>query len=469
MVISERPTAIQNNQDIDETAIFALAQRVQGEVVTPAHETYDTKRQLWNASFQRFPAVIVRCESATDVAEAVRFANEQGVEIAIRSGGHSLVGASAVDDGVVIDLSPMRKVEVDAAQRLAWVSGGITSEVLAAETLPHGLVLTTGDAPTVGIGGLTTGGGIGWLVRKEGLTIDHLVAAEVVTAEGKVVVATAEQHPDLFWAIRGGGGNFGIVTRFQFRLDPIGLIYGGLIALPMTAEVVRGYVDIATNAPEELSTQLILTPAPPAPFVPEEMVGTPVAVVIACWSGDIEQGREVVGRFSKLGGGALIEMVNTMPYSAIFEFLREPTAPGMYGANRSAFLTSMEDELIDTLVSECPPPLSITQLRVLGGAMARVPAEATAFAHRDKQFMLLYAGHALDTQAGDAAAAWVERMWARSKHHSEGVYVNFLGRTDGPERIHDAYPVETYERLVEVKRKYDPENRFHGNLNIRPS
>jgi hypothetical protein len=242
-----------------------------------------------------------------------------------------------------------------------------------------------------------------------------------------------------------------------------------MISLPMTAEVVRGYIDIATSAPEELSTQIILTPAPPAPFVPEEVVGTPVALVIACWSGDIEEGREVVGRFSKLGGGALIEMVDAMPYSGIFELLREPTAPGMYGSARSAFLTKMDDELIETMVSECPPPMSITQLRVLGGAMARVPAEATAFAHRDKEFILLYAGHGLNPEMGDAAAAWVEQMWEKSKHRSEGVYVNFLGTTDDPARIHEAYPASTYERLVEVKRKYDPQNRFRGNGRIRAS
>jgi FAD/FMN-containing dehydrogenase len=440
---------------------------VQGEVLTPEHEVYDAARQLWNASFQRFPSIIVRCEDVADVAEAVRFANEQGLEIAVRSGGHSLAGLSMVDGGVVVDLSRMRTVEVDAEQRAAWVSPGITSDELAAQTLPHGLVLTTGDAPTVGVGGLTLGGGIGWLVRKHGLTIDHLLAAEVVTAEGRVVIASAEQHPDLFWALRGGGGNFGIVTRFQFRLEPVGLIVGGLVGLPMTAEAVRGYAELACAAPEELTTQLILTAAPPAPFVPESLVGTPVALVVACWSGDLEAGREVIGRFSQLAGGALIEMVDVMPYAALFEFLREPTQPGMYGVARSGFVDELTDELLETMVSECPPPMSIVQLRVLGGAMARVPAEATAFAHRDKQFMLSFLGHGLTPELGAAAVDWAERLWAQACGWTDGVYVNFLGSIDEAERIHEAYPGTTYERLVEVKRKYDPENRFHGNQNIR--
>jgi FAD/FMN-containing dehydrogenase len=463
MVISERAIG----SGIDEAAVFALAQRVRGEVVTPGHEAYERTRQLWNAAFDRFPAVIVRAEGTADVAEAVRFANEHGLEIAVRSGGHSLAGLSMLDGAVVVDMSGDHGVEIDVQQRLAWVSPGLTSEELAAQTLPHGLVLTTGDAPTVGVGGLTLGGGIGWMVRKHGLTIDHLVAAEIVTADGRVTIASAEQHPDLFWALRGGGGNFGIVTRFQFRLDPTGLILGGLVALPMTAEAVRGYVELATAAPDELSTQLIVSGLPPAPFVPEHLVGTPAAIVALCWAGDIEEGRKVVAPFSQLAGGALIELVEPMPYSVLFDFLREPTQPGMFGSARSAFVSRMDDDLIDVMVSECPPPMSIVQLRVLGGAMARVPGDATAFAHRDKEFMFSFLGHAMTPDLGAVAHEWVERLWAQAGGRADGVYVNFLGSNDAPERIHEAYPGTTYDRLVEVKRKYDPENRFHGNQNIR--
>jgi len=460
---------IERTAGIDRESVAALKASIEGEVITPEDASYGSARQLWNAVFQKFPAVIVRAATTEDVVRAVRFANEQQTAIAVRSGGHSLAGLSSNDGGVVIDLSRMQRIDVDAEAREAWVQPGVTSEVLAAATLPHGLVLTTGDAPTVGIAGLTLGGGIGWYVRKYGLTIDHLLDVEVVTADGRVIVANEQQHADLFWAVRGGGGNFGVITRYHFRLDPTSLILGGMIALPMTAEAVRGYVDVATAAPEDLSTQLILAPAPPAPFVPEHLVGTPIAAVIACWSGDEAEGREVLGRFSKLAGGSLFELVDLMPYNAMFEFLREPTRPGLYGSGRSSFLRSVEDGLIEAMVAEVPPALSIVQLRVLGGAMARVPAEATAFAHRDKPYMLLFAGHDVDAQGGADAAAWVERSWTRAEAWADGVYVNFLTDRDARSRVHEAYPSATYQRLADVKAKYDPENRFRGNQNVRPS
>ncbi len=460
---------IERGTGIDRASVAALKAVIEGELLTPEDAAYGSVRQLWNAVFQKFPAVIVRAATASDVARAVRFANEQRAAIAVRSGGHSLAGLSMNDDGVVIDLSQMRRVEVDPDAREAWVQPGVTSEELAAHTLPHGLVLTTGDAPTVAVGGLTTGGGIGWFVRKHGLTIDHLLDVEVVTADGRVLVASEEQHADLFWAVRGGGGNFGIVTRYHFRLDPTGLILAGLIGLPMTAEAVRGYVDAATAAPEELSTQLIIAPAPPAPFVPADKVGTPVALVVACWSGDHEAGRDVLGRFSALAGGSLFELVDVMPYSALFEFLREPTRPGGYGATRSSFLRNVEDGLIDAVLAEVPPASSLVQFRVLGGAMTRVPTDATAFAHRDKPYMLLLAGVAPDAEGGAECAAWVERAWTRAEAWANGVYVNFLGDRDGAARVHEAYPAPTYQRLADVKAKYDPDNRFRGNQNIRPS
>ncbi|HRC62168.1 MAG TPA: FAD-binding oxidoreductase [Dehalococcoidia bacterium] len=460
---------IERTVGIDPESIAALKAVIEGEVITAEDASYGSVRQLWNAAFQKFPAVIVRAATTEDVARAVHFANERQAAIAVRSGGHNLAGLSSNDDGVVIDLSQMQEIDIDPDAQRAWVQPGVTSEVLAPATLPHGLVLTTGDAPTVGIGGLTLGGGIGWFVRKYGLTIDHLLDVEVVTADGRVIVANEQQHADLFWAVRGGGGNFGVVTRYHFRLDPTGLVLAGMIALPMTAEAVRGYVDVATAAPEELSTQLILAPAPPAPFVPADMVGTPIAAVVVCWSGDPEQGRKVLAGFSRLAGGPLFEFVDVMPYNALFEFLREPTRPGLYSSTRSSFMRTVEDGLIEALIAEVPPAMSIAQIRVLGGAMARVPAHATAFAHRDKPYMLMLAGVDLDPQGAADAAAWVERTWTRAEAWADGVYVNFLADRDGPARVHEAYPSATYQRLADVKAKYDPENRLRGNQNVRPS
>ncbi|MGE0133899.1 MAG: FAD-binding oxidoreductase [Dehalococcoidia bacterium] len=463
MVTVERPAGISSD------SVAALRSTIEGDVITPEDGAYGSARQLWNAAFQRFPAFIVRAASTEDVVRAVGFANEHEAAIAVRSGGHSLAGLSSNDGGVVIDLSRMDAIEVDPAARQAWVQPGVTSEVLAAATLPHGLVLTTGDAPTVGIGGLTLGGGIGWFVRKHGLTIDHLLDVEVVTADGRVLVANEREHADLFWAVRGGGGNFGVATRYHFRLDQTGPVLAGVILLPMTPEAVRGYVDVATAAPEDLSTQLILAVAPPAPFVPQDVVGTPVAMVVACWSGDHDQGRGVLARFSQLAGGPLVELVEAMPYAAMFELMREPTRPGLHGSVRSSFLRSIEDGLIDAMLTELPPGESIAQIRVLGGAMARVPAEATAFAHRDKPFMLLFAGSGSSEHDGADAAAWVERAWTRAEAWADGAYVNFLGDRDAGARVHEAYPAATYQRLADVKAKYDPKNRFRGNQNVRPS
>ncbi|MGE0226934.1 MAG: FAD-binding oxidoreductase [Dehalococcoidia bacterium] len=454
---------------ISSESIAAFRCTIEGEVITPEDGAYGSARQLWNAAFQKFPGVIVRAATTEDVVRAIHFADEHQAPIAVRSGGHSLAGLSSNDGGVVIDLSRMDAVEVDPDTRQAWVQPGVTSEVLAAATLPHGLVLTTGDAPTVGIGGLTLGGGIGWFVRKHGLTIDHLLEVEVVMADGRVLVANQREHADLFWAVRGGGGNFGIVTRYHFRLNQTGPVLVGAILLPMTPEAVRGYVGVATAAPDELSTQLILASAPPAPFVPQDVVGTPVAMVVACWSGDHDEGRAVLARFSELAGGPLVELVEAMPYAAMFELMREPTRPGLYGSVRSSFLRSIEDGLIEAMLTELPPGESIAQIRVLGGAMARVSPEATAFAHRDKPYLLLFAGSGVDERDGAEAAAWVERAWTRSETWADGAYVNFLSDRDAGARVHEAYPAATYQRLADVKSRYDPDNRFRGNQNVRPS
>jgi FAD/FMN-containing dehydrogenase len=319
----------------------------------------------------------------------------------------------------------------------------------------------------VGLGGLVSGGGIGWMVRQHGLTIDSLVGVELVTADGEVVPASEHEHPDLFWAVRGGGGNFGIVTRFDLRLQPVGMVLGGAIILPPTREAIRRCMDYAAQAPDGLTTNSTLMPAPPLPIIPAEVHGSLVFVVLFCYTGDLDEGERVVQPLRE-AGTPLGEVVKPMPYPAMFSFTEEGTARGP-STVRSTFIESLPDELIDILLDSArqgTSPLSMLQLRVLGGAMARVSAEATAFAHRDKPLMLT----AINAwSAGDVAAhlAWTERLWSAVRPYGRGVYANFLG-IEGADRVGEAYPGATYERLRVVKRRYDPTNTFHLNQNIRP-
>jgi FAD/FMN-containing dehydrogenase len=447
----------------------ALRSRLSGQIITAASADFDKARTVININVDRRPLAMVRVATAQDVAETVRFARDRGLPLAVRSGGHSLAQYSVIDDAIVVDLSGMKRVSIDPEERIARVQAGATSGDLAGPANAHGLALTTGDTHSVGMGGLTTGGGIGFMVRKYGLAIDNLLAAQVVTAAGEIVTASESEHPELFWAIRGGGGNFGIVTEFTYRLAPVGQILGGELMLPASREVLRGYLDYVAAAPDDLTTIANLWHAPPAPHVPQERVGELVLSILVCWTGSVADGERALAPLRALAT-PVADAVSPIPYPDIYKFTAFAAEP--HGASiRSMFADELSDGALDAALEameHASSPFSLIQFRGLGGAFARVSSDATAFAHRHQRYFVAIIGIWLDA-AEDAAthAAWTEALWQTIRPEGSGVYVNFLER-EGAGRVRDAYPPATFERLAEIKRKYDPRNLFRFNQNIPP-
>jgi FAD binding domain/Berberine and berberine like len=449
---------------IDPIEVDALESRLLGSLVRPGDEAYDEARQVHNVLFDRRPALIVRAADAADVIRAVEFAREHDLRLTVRSGGHSVAGYSTVDAGLVLDLSGMKSVAVDPVKQTAWIQPGAQTSDLVAATQPHGLTLSTGDTASVGIGGLATGGGIGWLARKHGLTIDSMIAAEIVTADGRLITASEQQNPDLFWAIRGGGGNFGVVTGFEFKLQLVGTVLGGALVLPLSAEVLRGYADYAVQARDELTTIATVMAAPPMPIIPVEAHCKPAFIVLFCYAGDLEEGKQALEPLRSLAT-QIAELIAPMPYPALYQFT-EMAARRHPGHVRSGFMRELSDEAIESIldyVQEHPNRNGMVQLRGLGGALGRVPNEATAFAHRDKQIML----GIISVGSPETEWPWVRDLWQELQPMTTGVYVNFLD-DEGEARVHQAYPGDTYARLAEVKRRYDPTNLFNLNQNVKP-
>jgi FAD/FMN-containing dehydrogenase len=446
----------------------ALRSRLSGQLITAESGDFDTARKVLYINIDRRPLAIVRAANAQDVAETVRFARDRGLPLAVRSGGHSLAHLSVIDDAVVVDLSGMKRVSIYPEARVARVQAGATSGDLAGPANAHGLALSTGDTHSVGMGGLTTGGGIGFMVRKHGLAIDNLLAAQVVTAAGDIVVANADENPDLFWGIRGGGGNFGIVTEFTYHLAPVGQILGGELMLPASHEVIRGYLDYVATAPDDLTTIANLWHAPPAPYVPQERVGELVLSILVCWTGSVADGERALAPLRALAT-PVADAVSVMQYPDIYRFTAFAAEP--HGASiRSMFADQLSDAAIDAALEamkHASSPFSLVQFRGLGGALARVGNDATAFAHRDRRYFVAIIGIWLDAAEDPAVhSAWTEALWGTIRPEGAGVYVNFL-ENEGASRVRDAYPPITFARLVELKRKYDPQNIFRFNQNIR--
>ena len=439
-----------------------------GAVVVPGDPGYDDARRVANTAIDHRPAAIVKPADAAGVARAVASARDAGLPLAVRCGGHSVAGHGVVEAGVVIDLRSMRAIDIDPARRVATVEGGVLAGELVKAAFAHGLTAPLGDTPTVGFGGLTLGGGLGWLVRKHGLTIDHLRAVELVTADGEVVRASADERPDLFWALRGGGGNFGVATRFELDLQQIGMILGGAMVLPATRDVLRSHVPIAASAPDDLTTIAMLMAVPPLPFVPAEHHGRLALVLMLVHDGDPDVGRAAIAPYRAVAA-PLGEAVAPMPYPAIFE-IGGPAGP-MAAVNRSMFLPALDDAAVDALLDfmgRRSSPMAMAQLRVLGGALGRVPNEATAFAFRDRPLMLTVITPFLDPAEAPIHRAWTEALFEALRPAATGVYSNFLD-DEGPERVRDAYPGTTYLELARVKRRYDPQNLFRSNHNIPPA
>jgi FAD/FMN-containing dehydrogenase len=455
---------------IPERDARALEGRLLGPVVRPGGDAYEAARLVWNRAYDRRPELVVRAHDAADVIQAVNFARTHGLPIAVRSGGHSMAGHGTVDGGLVIDLAPMNGVSIDPARRVAWAEPGLTWGDYTAKAHAYGLATPAGDVATVGVGGLTLGGGIGWLARSHGLTIDSLLSVDLVTSDGHLVTASEQENRDLFWALRGGGGNFGIATSFRFKLHRVGTIMGGGIVHPATPETIRAYLDAATAAPDELTTIAFVIQAPPLPFIPAEAHGRLILFNTACYVGDPDAGARALDPLRALAGVAPVaDLTGPLPYPGLFDFTAVGTQPRAH-AVRSGFLRAFDDATVETVIDygrRMTSPFGMIELRVLGGAMARVPADATAFAHRDKPYKIAIVNGYEDGQH-DLHRAWVETFWAEIAPRTDGAYVNFLG-DEGEGHLREAYVPETYARLARIKRRYDPDNVFALNPNITPA
>ena len=447
-------------------SIPRLRDSFDGRVTAPGDAGYDQARKVFYGKYDRRPAAVVRPADAAEVARVATLAADTGLELAVRSGGHSLAGHSTSDGGIVLDLSELTALDLDLDGRTAWAQAGLTAGAYTTAVGGHGLATGFGDTASVGIGGLTLGGGVGFLVRRHGLTIDNLLAAEVVTADGRVLQVDAESHPDLFWAIRGGGGNFGVATRFRYRLHELPSIVGGMLLLPGSPEVIEALMATAAAAPEELSLIANVMVAPPMPFLPPAAHGQLVVMALLCYAGDAEAGERAVAPFRALAE-PIVDMVRPMPYAGLFEPADDMEV--VEESTRTMFMDAFDARAATTILEQLQAttaPMAVAQLRVLGGAMARVPADATAFAHRDRPIM---AGVGCVYQdAGERATheAWADGF-AAALRGGPGAYVNFLSN-EGTDRVREAYPGPTWDRLVEVKRRYDPGNLFRLNQNIPP-
>jgi FAD/FMN-containing dehydrogenase len=439
-----------------------------GAVITPADGEYEQARTVFYRQFDRRPAAIVRPESARAVARIVSLARESSTELAVRSGGHSLAGHGVSDGGIVLDLRALTAMEIDADTHTARAQTGLTAAEYTRMAGEQGLATGFGDTGVVGIGGLTLGGGVGFLSRLHGLTIDDLLAAEIVTADGEVLQTDEESHPDLFWAIRGGGGNFGVATRFTFRLHELPSIVGGMLMLPATPEVIRSFVTAAHEAPDELSAIANVMVAPPMPFLPEAAHGKLVIMALVCYAGDADAGERAVATFRALAE-PVADLVRPMAYPEIYE-LGPPPPPPNHDAARSFFLEDVDTSAAEAIVEHVrasTAQMAVAQLRVLGGAVARVPSDATAFAHRDRRIMVALGAVWENGDDSPDHEAWVDGLARALERGEPGVYVNFVG-DEGEARVHEAYPGKTWDRLAKIKAEYDPTNLFRLNQNIEP-
>jgi FAD/FMN-containing dehydrogenase len=448
--------------------VAELRKHLKGRVISPSDTGYDAARSVFYGGIDRRPAGIVRAADATDVSRVVQFAGELGVELAVRSGGHSIAGHSVCDGGVVLDLAQMRALDTDLERRTAWAQTGLTAGEYTAAMGAHGLATGFGDAASVGIGGITLGGGVGFLSRKYGLTIDQLLGADIVTADGQVLRTNAESHPDLFWAIRGGGGNYGIVTRFLFQLQEVGTIVGGMLMLPATPDVICSFVALAEAAPEELTTIANIMPAPALPFVPTEHHGQLVVMALMAYAGATDAGEKAIAPFRALAK-PVADMVRPMRYPEIYP----PVEPDFHpvAALRTMYADAIDRRAAERMVeylNTSTAMMRVAQLRVLGGAVARVSADATAYAHRARRMIVTVAALFDGPEQAAEHEAWVSDFATALNLGDGAAYVNFIG-DEGEARVREAYPGPCWDRLVSIKDRYDPSNLFRLNQNIPPT
>jgi FAD binding domain-containing protein/berberine-like enzyme len=457
---------------LDETAVDELERSFAGELLRPEDPTYGEHRRIWNGSIDRAPALIARCTGVADVIRAVRFARRNELEVAVRGGGHSFPGLSVCDGGLVIDLRQMKGIRVDPEARTARAQAGVLLGELDRETQAFGHAVPAGIVTHTGLAGLTLGGGIGWLMRKHGLTIDQLLSIDLVTAEGEFVKASQTENPDLFWGVRGGGGNFGIVTEFEFRLNPVGpIVLAGPIFWPMreSPNVLRFYRDWIAEAPDELMTIVVHRKAPPLPFVPPELHGELVVAVICCYAGAVEEGERVI-RPLKSFGSPVLDACEPKPY-AVHQAMFDPSfRHGWWYYMRSCDVAELTDDIIDITVEHSlriRSPLTAFPIWQLGGAVARVGPDETAFNGRGVGHTFNITAMTETSDGFDEEREWVRGLWSALEPWQTSVYVNFL-MDEGEQRVREAYGAQKYERLKALKRRYDPGNFFRLNQNIPP-
>lgn len=458
---------------VGDAAIADLARYFRGELIRPRDATYDSARRIWNGAIDRHPALVARCTGAADVIAAVRFARERDLVIAVRGGGHNVAGTAVCDDGVVIDLSPMKGIWVDPVRRTARAQPGLLWGEFDHETQRFGLATTGGIVTHTGVAGLTLGGGLGWLMRRYGLTCDNLLAADVVTADGELVRASADERDDLFWGLRGGGGNFGIVTSFEYRLHSVGpTVLAGVILFPAAraGEILASYREFITDVPDELMSIVIMRMAPPAPFLPKEIHGQPVLIIAVCYAGELEEGERVLAPLRKFGN-PLVDLIQPTPYLSHQALFDASVPHGLRYYWKSESFPPISDGLIDAFTEHAwrvATPASYAAMFHLGGAVGRVDPDSSAFEDRRAMHAMTIDGVWSDPGDADACVAWVRSFWEAVRPHSTGrVYVNFLG-DEGQERVRAAYGAAKYGRLQALKQRYDPKNVFHANQNIVP-
>lgn len=456
---------------LDEGITQGLRDRFSGDVILPGDSGYDDARKVFNGMIDKRPAVIARCASTEDAVAAVDFARDNELVVAVRSGGHSVAGMSICEDGILIDLAAMKEIEVDPEAKSARVGGGVLSGELDAATQEHGLHTPSGRVTTTGIGGFTTGGGYGWTSSKYGLTCDNLISAEVVTADGSVVNASEAENPDLFWGIKGGGCNFGVVTSFEFRLYELGpIVLAGLAIWPIdrAPEVLRAWRDYVTDVPDELSTGCAILTAPPEEFIPPELRGSPVLGMPGMYVGDPQEGASVMQPLKDLAPA--VDLIQPMPYTAFQAILDPGNQPGFRNYWRGEYLTGLSDEAIDTFVERAREPLSpFNQIILfrLGQGVNRVADDSAAFSHRDADYLFHPIAMWEDPSDDEREIAFVREFSEAMRPFETGaVYLNFTGDSD---KARDAFGADEYERLVVLKDRYDPTNIFQHNQNIRPS
>jgi FAD/FMN-containing dehydrogenase len=459
--------------NLQSAKIEALKSRFSGDVLLPGGDAYESARKIWNGMIDKRPALIVRCAAVSDVVAAVNFARDNRLLLAVRGGGHNIAGSAMCDDGIVIDLSRMKAASVDAGARRATIEGGATLADLDAATQAHGLATPLGINSTTGVAGLTLGGGFGWLSRKYGMTIDNIESAEVVTAAGEVVRASASEHPDLFWALRGGGGNFGVVTRFEFLLHPVGPgVLSGLVVYPISAakSVLQQYREFVARSPDDLSVWAVLRQAPPLPFLPEKVHGTGILALALLYAGDPKKGEPLIEPLRKFGT-PVGEHVGVQPYTAWQQAFDPLLTTGARNYWKSHNFSQLTDGLFDVVIEysgKLPSPQCEIFLGALGGATNRPAPESTAYTHRDAAFVMNVHGRWEDPADDERCIGWARDFFnAATPFASGGVYVNFLTADEG-DRVHAAYG-SNYHRLAQVKRQYDPGNLFCMNHNIKPA